>query len=143
MGAHTLGRTWPQNSGYKGAWVSHDNRIFSNAYYQNMLSRDLKFVSGVMESKQQWISSSGKVLNANRIVMLNADMCLLKKFEIDGKGVPNCFYDSCETNTEPAEWVKIYANSEPLFKEDFSKAFTKMLEHGYEKTNTLIDIIPN
>jgi len=108
-----------------------------------MLKKDLKFVSGVLESKQQWTSNAQKNKNRDKIIMLNADMCLLKKFDIDGKGVPNCTYDTCETNTEPSEWVKTYANNEQLFKEHFSKVYQKMLEHGYEGTNKLIDIIPN
>jgi len=149
LGAHTLGRTWRESSNFTGPWVAHNNRVFSNAYYQNMLDRtgDIKYVpEKSFFGKQQWSSLGDKQANKNfqgTRVMLNSDMCLLKKFNVDADGVPDCTYKTCQTNEETAGWVQTYANSEPKFKADFSKVFQKMLEHGYEGTNTLIDIIPN
>ena len=148
MGAHSLGRTWPDNSGFRGPWVAFNNKVFSNTYYQNMLDKDgkLNYKSVVLDKKQQWSSQGDKDARKpmrDVRMMLNVDMCLLKSFNVDQKGVPDCTYQTCKTNQESSEWVQNYANNEPLFKADFSKVYQKMLEHGYENTNTLIDINTN
>ena len=71
-------------------------------------------------------------------------MCLIKIFNTDiTTGEPDCTYKTCQKNEESAYWVQAYANDEKLFKADFSQVFTKMLEHGYENTNTLYDIETN
>jgi hypothetical protein len=148
MGAHSLGRTWPKDSGFNGFWESFNNKKFSNAFYKNLLDREGKFnyAPGRIgnSGKQQWVSGNEFVANQTHYrTMLNSDMSLVKHFDINDLGVPSCNYQTCKSNEEPAAWVKIYADSEAQFKADFSKVFQKMLEHGYEGTNTLIDIVPN
>ncbi len=147
MGAHTLGRTWSEDSNYTGPWVAFNNKNFTNEFYQNMLDLEgkLNYISEKNKfGKQQWSSFNDKKARKSPArVMLNSDLCLLKQFNVDTNGVPDCTYQTCKFNAEPGEWVRTYANNEALFKADFSKVFQKMLQHGYEGTNTLIDIIPN
>lgn len=143
MGAHGIGQTCRNNSGHNGAWVAFDYAVFSNAFYTNLLDKNMDYrPHKYWDGKNQWFSYDGNTVRNPTRLMLNADMCMLKKFSIDRNGRTSCTFDTCETNTEPAEWVNTYANSEPTFKKDFSNVFSKMMEHGYEGTNALIDINP-
>jgi len=141
MGAHTLGRNWPINSGHRGPWVSFNNIVFTNQYYKNMLNKDLKYkVEVTEEGKTQWASAKDSCEGQSRKdcrplpprdrrVMLNADMCLLKTFNTDNNGTPDCTYDSCATSEDRKTIIERYANSEPAFKADFGAVFQKMIEH--------------
>ena len=144
MGSHSLGRAWKQFSGYDGPWVVKDNQVFNNIYYQNMLDAQglLEYKSHVnLQGKVQWHSAKDSCDGYDRRncrpkpgpeqrIMLNADMCLLKIFNIDTIGTPDCTYSTCKTNEEGKSYVELYANSEPEFKKAFSEVYQKMIEHG-------------
>ena len=141
----------PQNSGYDGTWVVINNAVFNNQFYINLLdanpSGSLSYKTEIPKagSKVQWTSGldiRARTPSPTWRLMLNSDMCLVKEFTTDSNGFPNCNYGSCNSNVEPAQYVKAYAASEPGMKADWSSVFTKMLSHGYENTNKLIDIIP-
>lgn len=73
MGAHTLGRAEPQNSGYDGAWVA-GNAVFDNAFFADMINipwnqmvNDFTAL-GINRLTHQW--------NARGRMFLNTDMAL-------------------------------------------------------------------
>jgi hypothetical protein len=47
MGAHSLGGAKAENSGYKGKWTGPDNAGFSELFYTNMISKDIKWTNVV------------------------------------------------------------------------------------------------
>ena len=61
--------------------------------------------------------------------MLNSDICLLKNFNTNDKGMPDCTYDTCKTDEERKNIIETYANSEAIFKKDFGAVFQKLIEH--------------
>ena len=73
MGAHTLGRTEPANSGYDGPWVNQD-AVFNNQYYDDMINdpwdhEQNDFTDlGIGRLTHQW--------NRGGRMMLNTDMAL-------------------------------------------------------------------
>ena len=90
MGAHTLGRTDPANSGYDGPWVN-DEAVFDNRYYDDMINdpwdqeqNDFRNL-GIGRVTHQW--------NRGGRMMLNTDMAL--GFDIgaddpNGRNQPRC-----------------------------------------------------
>ena len=136
MGAHALGNNHANFSGHTGPWVEGRNRVFTNQYYINLLNKNktLDYKVHLTEAgKSQWRSSVGdKSSSKPKMIvktMLNTDMCLLKNFNTDSKGKPDCTYNSCQTNDERNKIIETYANSEPTFKKDFGAVFQKLIEH--------------
>jgi len=140
LGAHTLGRTWSDNSGYTGPWVKFNNQYFDNTFYKNMINKDLKYSSVLTPGWHQWSSGLDRCEGKSRRectpkrpgdtrIMLNSDMCFIKLFDtIDVAGTPNCTYDTCKTNDEASVFVEQYAASEPAFKKDFGAVFNRLVE---------------
>jgi hypothetical protein len=151
MGAHTLGQNFPQNSGHRGPWVSQKNQVFTNQYFINLLDKEKSLeykVHVTPEGKAQWHSAKDscdgypdrrkcrpKPVGQQRS-MLNSDICLLKMFNTDSKGMPDCTFDTCKTDEERKNIIETYANSEPTFKKDFAAVFQKLIEH---KCDNLVD----
>eukprot|EP00976_Prorocentrum_cordatum_P109873 1195092-Prorocentrum_minimum.AAC.3 len=71
MGAHTLGRAVPANSGYDGAWVPGD-AVFDNEYFRDLVREPWDRVTndftdqGIGRQTHQW--------NDNGRMMLTTDM---------------------------------------------------------------------
>ncbi|KAJ9446705.1 Cytochrome c peroxidase [Diplonema papillatum] len=101
MGAHAMGRCHADRSGFEGPWT-HDPYGFSNGYYGELLGKT-------------WVpkvSSAGKHQFEDKetrsLMMLPTDLAMIK----DEKFLP---------------WVKLYAEDNDKFCEDFSKAYTKLM----------------
>jgi len=104
IGAHVLGRCHKSRSGYDGPW-SRSNTTFSNDFYKVLLNE--KWTARKWNGKMQLENSS----SGSDLMMLPADMAFL-------------FDDNFK------KYVQIYANDQVRFFNDFSKAFTKLLELG-------------
>ncbi|CCD22260.1 cytochrome-c peroxidase NDAI_0A01020 [Naumovozyma dairenensis CBS 421] len=102
MGAHALGKTHLENTGYEGPW-GFANNTFTNEFFLNLLNEDWKWEKNEA-GNMQWGSDKG-------FMMLPADMALVQ----DPKYLPI---------------VKEYANDLDTFCKDFAKAFSKLLENG-------------
>ncbi|GMM51000.1 cytochrome-c peroxidase [Starmerella bacillaris] len=103
MGAHNLGRTHPNRSGYDGPWVTNPIK-FSNEFYKLLMTNDWQYTS----------SPTGRMQYYNHdksLMMLPSDMVLVqdKKFR---------------------KYVKIYALDKQRFFNDFALAFHKLNELG-------------
>ncbi|MBW0527862.1 hypothetical protein O181_067577 [Austropuccinia psidii MF-1] len=107
-GAHALGRCHPDRSGFSGPWTFSPTS-FSNEYYKLLLNE--KWQPKKWSGPPQYEDKKSKSL-----MMLTTDMSLLmdKSFR---------------------NWTKKYAADESLFFQDFSKAFSKLLELGVPLEN--------
>jgi len=102
IGAHCLGRCHTDRSGYDGPWT-HAPTTFSNDFFVQLVER--KWTRKRWNGPEQYEDETGTLM------MLPADLALLK-------------------DPEFSKWVKIYAEDETKFFQDFSKAFQKLLENG-------------
>lgn len=110
IGAHALGRCHPQYSGFEGPWT------FSPTYFTNdffKLLRDEKWHIRKWGGPKQYEDDKTKSL-----MMLPADYALVQDKELK-------------------KWVDKYAADNDLFFQEFSKAFSTLLELGVNfKPNT-------
>jgi hypothetical protein len=155
MGAHSLGAVKPDTSGYDGWWVIK-NTVFDNSFYTHLVNASLKYQSATMNvngfgTKYQWNATVDHCTDPNCFpkpakhprMMLNTDMSLYLKFNVDTLGKPSCGYTNCSLNDESAEIVKEFAQNESSFKQTFGIVFTKLVQHGYEGKCILRDPITN
>lgn len=103
-GAHALGRCHTDRSGFKGPWTRAPT-TFSNDYFRLLLEENwtVKQWDG---PKQYENSSSGRDL-----MMLETDLALVR-------------------DPEFKKYVQLYAKDEKVFFQDFSSAFSRLLELG-------------
>lgn len=105
-GAHNLGRTHANRSGFDGPWVPNPTR-FSNTYFQLLLEEDWKWGKSPA-GLDQFYDEDGDMM------MLPADMSLIK-------------------DPEFRKWVEKYAEDKELFFDHFAKVFAKLLELGVRR----------
>lgn len=103
MGAHNLGRTHANRSGFDGPWVENPIR-FSNQFYKLLLHERWTFQSSPAGAMQYYSPNKS-------LMMLPTDMALVQ-----------------DRHFRP--WVKRYAADEQRFFHNFSRAFLKLTELG-------------
>ncbi|PRT52459.1 Putative cytochrome c peroxidase, mitochondrial [Wickerhamiella sorbophila] len=105
-GAHNLGRTHANRSGFDGPWVPNPTR-FSNTYFKLLLNEE--WYEGKSPAGVRQFYDEDKDL-----MMLPTDMALIEdpKFR---------------------SWVEKYAKDKDAFYEDFAKVFAKLLELGIKR----------
>ena len=146
FGAHDIGTTCVNNSGFDSIWNPNTNIRLTNQFYKDLLNKEtnLKYVNSKnRKGNCQWFTS-GK--ENKRAMMLNSDMSLVLDFNADPQTGCNatCSYadtpttKKCPRNMITSDFVELYANDATKFKEDFIVAFNKMIENGYP-TGDLID----
>eukprot|EP00899_Mesostigma_viride_P012050 jgi/Mesvir1/20846/Mv07937-RA.1 len=101
-GAHALGRCHAEASGYIGPWTGSPTS-FNNSFF--FLLQRAQWEYDPSKPKYQYKDASGTLM------MLPTDIVLVK-------------------DPEFAKWVKVYAKDNKKFFEDFSAAFSKLLELG-------------
>ncbi|KAK6203609.1 cytochrome c peroxidase [Scheffersomyces amazonensis] len=117
LGAHTLGRCHKRFSGWEGKWTANPTK-FSNDFFVVLLQEDWQ-VGNVPETGRVQYYNQDKSL-----MMLNTDLELVRDYEF-------------------LIWVKIYAADETRFFQDFSKAFSKLLELGIIRDSNGDVVLPN
>eukprot|EP00747_Dinoflagellata_sp_TGD_P081571 gnl/TRDRNA2_/TRDRNA2_161360_c0_seq1.p1 gnl/TRDRNA2_/TRDRNA2_161360_c0~~gnl/TRDRNA2_/TRDRNA2_161360_c0_seq1.p1 ORF type:complete len:354 (-),score=67.26 gnl/TRDRNA2_/TRDRNA2_161360_c0_seq1:75-1100(-) len=105
-GAHALGYTHKENSGFEGPWTGTPTKL-TNAYYSFLLKLPWEEEKVPGTGNRQY----GSGTKPNRLMMLESDLALVK----DEKFRP---------------YVEAYAKSQKLFFEDFATAFSRLLELG-------------
>jgi len=149
MGAHTLGAALITQSGFHGTWVSNEVRYFNNQYYTNIadsslswkkrqrtceslndVDLDLTTCAG-MTTGWQW-QSPGVGFN------INPDMGLYLNFTVSTDGEASCDYDACSLSSTAPDVVE-FSGSNTIWIDEFSKVYTKMLQHGYTSLNDVSD----
>lgn len=105
-GAHNLGRTHANRSGFDGPWVPNPTR-FANTYFKLLLNGEWHLDKSPAGVPQYYDEDK-------ELMMLPADMALVKdeKFR---------------------KYVELYAKDKDLFFKDFSAAFAKLLELGVRR----------
>lgn len=109
VGGHGIGRCHKKFSGWEGKWTP-DPLKFSNEFYNVLLQES--WIQGIVEDtgREQYYNLD------KSLMMLNTDMELLR-------------------DKEYLHWVKIYANNEQKFFDDFGAAFSKLLELGVKRSS--------
>ncbi|CCJ30159.1 unnamed protein product, partial [Pneumocystis jirovecii] len=101
-GAHALGQCHTDRSGYIGHWTFSPT-VLTNDYYKLLLSEKW--------DQKNWNGPKQFEDKTKSLMMLPTDICLIKDKEFK-------------------KYVELYAKDEKKFFEDFSKAFSKLLELG-------------
>ncbi|TIB70009.1 heme peroxidase [Wallemia mellicola] len=103
IGAHAVGRTHKDRSGFEGPWT-FSPISFSNQFYKLLLESDWK--------EKQWDGPKQyEDQETKSLMMLPTDYAL-------------------RTSERYRPYVEKYAENEDLFFEDFAKAFAKLIELG-------------
>lgn len=102
LGAHALGRCYPDRSGYSGPWTNAE-WTFSNEYFRQLLEN--KWTLKKWNGPQQYEDPTGELM------MLPADMVMIQD--------PNF-----------RKYVELYVKDEEAFFKDFASAFQKLTENG-------------
>ncbi|EAS37469.3 cytochrome c peroxidase [Coccidioides immitis RS] len=114
-GAHNLGRTHADRSGFEGPWVNNPIR-FSNQYFR--LLKNLEWKPTTLPSGVKQFTYVDPDIPEDEkeepLMMLPTDMCLL-------------------SDPEFSKWVDRYADDKELFYEHFAQAFAKLLELGIKR----------
>ncbi|EGV65061.1 heme peroxidase [Yamadazyma tenuis] len=106
IGAHCLGRCHTYNSGYDGPWGPSFN-MFTNDFYVRLLQGwHVRKWDGPKQYEDD---------ETNSFMMLPTDMAM-------------------KEDSHFLKYVKMYAEDQDLFFNDFSAAFTKLLENGTQFT---------
>lgn len=102
VGAHALGRCHPDRSGWDGPWTNAPT-TFSNQYFVEL--KENKWRKKKWDGPEQYEDPTGTLM------MLPTDMALIwdRKFR---------------------KFVDLYAKDDDKFREDFAKAFSKLMELG-------------
>ncbi|PWN52747.1 heme peroxidase [Violaceomyces palustris] len=106
-GAHVLGRCHRSRSGYEGPWVWNPFR-FTNAFFVQLAFSHYHVRK--WDGPKQYEDESGK------LIMLVSDMSLKRDPELN-------------------RYVQTYARSQKAFFQDFSSAFSKLLELGVPESH--------
>lgn len=91
-GAHTLGGTHIENSGYNGTWTS-DPWVFNNAYYMRILDQGWmpELNVGGNPKKNMWIVADETQGSAEQgQMMLNSDLCMIFDNSLDSVNCDRC-----------------------------------------------------
>ena len=104
IGAHSLGKTHRNRSGFEGPWTRTPTQ-FSNDFYKELLGNTWTIKK--WDGPEQFEDKTGELM------MLPADMAFL--FDPEFK-----------------QYVEMYANDQDMFFKDFAAAYSKLLELGVD-----------
>ena len=104
VGAHALGRTHRDRSGYEGPWTRAPTS-FTNEFFRELIEN--KWTVKKWDGPKQYEDPTGELM------MLPADMAFL--FDPEFK-----------------KYVELYAKDQDVFFKDFAAAFSKLLELGVD-----------
>eukprot|EP00667_Euglena_gracilis_P009043 EG_transcript_9176 len=102
LGAHTVGRMYPNNTGYDGVW-DNTPEVFDNSYFV-LLLQQLQWVYDTNNYSNPEFRSAG-------LLMLNTDMALVEDANF-------------------RKYVELYAGNQSLWQADFAAAFKVLTELG-------------
>jgi len=143
MGAHSLGGAKAENSGYKGKWTGPDNAGFSELFYTNMISKDIKWTNvnvsppnGTVKWQYDGVYATS---GGDAGFMLNTDFEMFYELSLDsnaqttctlaptcGLSSPNTCGSSCPVSSTFNQALA-YSKDCNLFMTDFLVVLNKML----------------
>jgi len=139
LGAHTLGRTQGENSGYEFYWTATANR-FSNQFYKDLIYGSWKRATRFFAyhgKTNQWTTDPAPD-GADPFMMLNTDVALVYSIGEGSSG--NCNQvpsSSCGYNSDTIDLVKLYASNQTRWFLDFTEGWTKLTSLGYPALKSL------
>jgi len=134
LGAHTLGRTMPENSGYEFYWTNTANK-FTNQFYKDLLygqwARYANYFAFHGET-HEW-NTDPLPVGADPQMMLNTDMSLVYlNIGSGGDGVcGNTTANACTNNPDTFPIVQKYATNQTLWFQDFTTGWQKLTSLGW------------
>jgi len=135
LGAHTLGRPMPENSGYAFYWTNVANR-FSNQFYKDLLYGSWKRYTNNYAFHGQTHQWNTEPLpdGMDPNMMLNTDMSLVYyNIGSEGDGVCNTTSNNgCTFNPDTLPLVQKYASNQTLWFSDFTTAWNKLTSVGWK-----------
>jgi len=139
MGAHTLGRPQPENSGYEFFWNPAAN-LFTNQFYIVLMGGWKRVAQSFAfhAATHQW-NTNPPPTGSNPNMMLNTDISLVyDNIGYGGDGPCSTAPSStCTYNNQTYGLVQQYANDQTFWFNDFSVGFQKLTSLGYSKLNSL------
>eukprot|EP01064_Diplonema_japonicum_P018737 TRINITY_DN2742_c0_g1_i11.p1 TRINITY_DN2742_c0_g1~~TRINITY_DN2742_c0_g1_i11.p1 ORF type:complete len:305 (+),score=103.71 TRINITY_DN2742_c0_g1_i11:748-1662(+) len=110
IGAHAIGGCNKDRSGFEGPWT-HDPYGFTNSFYTELLNKHWEINPATAGTPNQQYQDR----ETKSLMMLPADMALVK---------------------DPVflSWVKKYAADEELFFKNFTAAYVKLVNLGYDQS---------
>ena len=159
MGAHTFALFTRNNSGFHnpsgaGGWVK-DPGLLNNDYYSVLVGGNETYngtISKMKITKPTWVKTMVDNQDLpdlpcrhqweqkiNRIVMINADIALVRNFagQISPTGEVACNFlgsnvgVACPVAIDTIRFVAMYKSNNTLWLEDFRDVFTYVLEYPY------------
>jgi len=137
IGAHTLGRAEIQNSGYEFYWVATANR-FTVQFYRDLLA-GWQRVTVPQSGAHQW-DTAPPPSQGDPFMMLNTDMSLVYENVAVGSDTTGCTSTAsgnCTPNSVTIDMVKMYANNQTRWFQDFTLGWNKMTSLGYKTLRPL------
>jgi len=108
IGAHSVGRCHLEASGFWGPWTNAES-TFSNEFFRLLVEE--KWTEKKTHEGKPWKGPMQYENKDGTLMMLPADLWLMQDKEFK-------------------KWVELYAKDEAKFFEDFSAAFSKLMELG-------------
>jgi len=137
LGAHTLGRTMPENSGYEFYWTNTANK-FTNQFYKDLLYGQWARYSNYFAfhgTTHEW-NTDPLPEGADPQMMLNTDMSLVYlNIGSGGDGVcGNTTNNACTNNPDSLPIVQKYATNQSMWFTDFTTGWVKLTSLGWKLT---------
>jgi len=137
LGAHTIGRNHPSDSGFTGPWVAPWG-TFDNGYYQKIVTGNWLQKTAAGNGLKEWGESLGAFFT-----MLNVDISLFKDLDNHSPdGSVGCGADikTCPANPIAAQIVQSFANNNQLWLDTFVPTYIKMITAGYDINNDFVTV---
>jgi len=134
LGAHTLGRTMPENSGYSFYWTNTANK-FTNQFYKDLLYGSWRRYTNNFAfhgETHQW-NTDPLPDGTDANMMLNTDVSLVyANIGSGGDGPCNVTSNAnCANNLDTLPIVQKYATNQTLWFQDFVTAWQKLTSLGW------------
>ncbi len=129
MGAHTLGTNHPDQSGYEGPFVNHQETLFDNQYYKDMVECEIQWFSEYLPEtdEHQWMG--GDEYGTDYGTRLNTDVALVVDLTLEDES-PTCDPVSSCPVAETYGIVEEYAKDGELWVRDFVEVFEALVSRG-------------
>jgi len=129
LGAHTLGETHFENSGYEGRWVPTPSNYFNNQFYKNLLKYDWYPTTVPSSGKYEYVSElpGGVILQTDAALQWNnyGSNCTLTS-----NSYSNLYPWKCPLASQLQPYVIHFANDNNYWLTVFASAFQKLQEFG-------------
>eukprot|EP01083_Nonionella_stella_P174433 604680_1 len=149
LGAHTLGRTHQEFSGFDTRpWVKQ-SFILDNQYYMDIIAKKWSPVEVNCRSpfgcKWEWHTKGNRQHSGNTL-MLNSDMSMWNDIDpfLDRRtGEVTCDWRTCPLNPVTKDVTLNYARHNQLWLDDFADAFERMITTGYTRDELVAVHVPH